>query len=168
MTRRREETELLGALEGAFGTFRKGNVHRGTYDIDGLTVHVEVSIRGERLDPATAAEIRREILDHIAGAETPAPSILYVHARNGRCQVYTKSRGFLKGGGGQCDRTASGAIVYQGYRGERRYILACGQHREHNGVDPSAMVGVVEIPVSAIAEAKRRRQLAERSVGAQS
>jgi hypothetical protein len=62
------------------------------------------------------------------------------------CQIYTKPKGWLKGGGHRCTAKVMAAVVYQTFDGKTGFRFVCSRHRAHNGVDPAQVLAIVELP----------------------
>jgi hypothetical protein len=155
--RERPETALLRELAALAGGFKPGLEHsRVLRTDDGLEVEVSIRVR-RRLDADRAAELRAEVLAYLRQPNglTGIPNAIEVEHCG--CTLNRKPGGFSSSGG-PCDGRVVAAVVYiwerwnqQPPRNSFRFI--CGRHRETHRIDPTTIVGVVELPAHTLAEA---------------
>jgi hypothetical protein len=161
----RRNRELLEQLRSWAGDLPVGRHYRGALAAgDGLVLKIEVRV--ERRAPMVDIDrYRTELLHEIASGRRWSVDYSarerWERSRVVRCECYTQSRGWAKGGG-RCEARAVAAIVYAAGRvldsggSSYRFKLVCGKHRERPGIDAVHVLGVVEFAAYALGESLRR------------
>lgn len=146
---------LLSELEAWSGrTFRPGLEHKGVLRdaVSGEALEVEITVRVRRhTGAAQAAELREEALAWLRETVAGYPNAFEAE----RCGCYLKGGSWPKGGGGRCEGRVVAVIVYRLFTttGDNCFRFICGRHREKHGIEPSRVVGVVELPGHTLLEA---------------
>ncbi len=114
---------------------------------DGLAVTIMVTVE-RRATRDDANRYRNAALEHLATTRA---------GRRPRCFCFTKSRGFLKGGGGQCDARPVAVVVTKERDSDPpNFKFVCGRHQARHGTNPAYVVAVVEIPPASVEGAFQR------------
>jgi hypothetical protein len=142
--RPRPEDRLLAELASWGGTFRPGLERQGVVRTeDGLEVEISIRVR-RHTGAAQAAELREEALAWLRETVAGYPNAFQAE----RCDCYLRS-------GGRCDGRVVAVVVHRLFltTGSNCFRFICGRHREKHGIEPSRVVGVVELPEHTLVEA---------------
>jgi hypothetical protein len=143
--RPRPEDRLLAELASwGGGSFRPGLERQGVVRTeDGLEVEISIRVR-RHTGAAQAAELREAALAWLRETVVGMPNAFEAE----RCGCYLKS-------GGRCEGRVVAVVVSRLLvTGSNCFRFICGRHRQTHGIDPTRIVGVVELPEHTLAEAR--------------
>jgi len=163
---------LIAALDNYVIGGRLFDVGTRRFTVDAGEVELEIEIKVKRRAPLVdVARYRTELLEELAAGKRVGQNFhrdwhektydgvvtKWGPVPRARCESYTKGGGtWPRRGGGQCEARPTAAIVHELMLGGHSFRLVCNRHREHNTVDASRILAVVELTPLFLEDAFRR------------